>query len=56
MDLGVKENLCGKCIKTADGFKLVNEEVGLRYSGASFDDNNIGAGSNQVFLHHDPEC
>jgi len=56
MDLGVKENLCGKCIKTADGFKLVNQEVGLRYSGASFDDNNIGAGSNQVKLHHDPEC
>ena len=47
-DLGVKENLCGKCTKTADGFKLTNTDAGLRFAGYSFDDNRIGAKSVQA--------
>ena len=50
IDLGVTDNLCGKCEKTATGYKLVNKEAGLRYAGASFDDNENGEGSNQVRL------
>jgi len=47
-DLGVKDNLCGTCHKTADGFKLVNTDAGLRFAGYSFDDNMIGAKSVQA--------
>jgi len=47
-DLGVKDNLCGKCEKTADGYKLVNHEAGLRFAGSSFDDNHVGRGSVQA--------
>jgi len=47
-DLGVKDNLCGTCEKTPDGYRLVNREVGLRFAGASFDDNQIGKRSVQA--------
>jgi len=47
-DLGVKDNLCGKCEKTAAGYRLVNREAGLRFAGASFDDNNVGKGTVQA--------
>ena len=47
-DLGVKDNLCGTCHKTPDGFKLKNTVAGLRYAGYSFDDNHIGRGSYQA--------
>ena len=47
-DLGVKDNLCGKCTKTADGFKLTNTDAGLRFAGYSFDDQEIGRGSIQA--------
>ena len=47
-DLGVKDNLCGTCSKTADGFKLTNTDAGLRFAGYSFDDNQIGVGSVQA--------
>jgi len=47
-DLGVKDNLCGKCQKTAIGYKLVNYEAGLRFAGASFDDNEVGKGTVQA--------
>ena len=45
--LGVTDNLCGKCEKDGAGFKLVNE-IGLRWGGKSFDDNQIGKGSIQA--------
>jgi len=47
-DLGVKDNLCGKCTKTAEGFKLTNTDAGLRFAGYSFDDNEIGIKSVQA--------
>ncbi len=40
----VKDNLCGKCTKYGtSGFKLEESKAGLRFNGASFDDNQIGA-------------
>eukprot|EP00961_Rhodomonas_salina_P097042 1305450-Rhodomonas_salina.1 len=42
--LGIKDNMCGKCEKTAGGFKLSEPKMGLRFNGASFDDNQIGTG------------
>ena len=54
--LGIKENMCGKCVKTATGFKLENTKRGLRWGAkganaagaASFDDNFIRRGSTQA--------
>lgn len=47
-DLGIKENLCGKCTKlSGGGFKLYDRH-GLRFNGASFDDNQNGVGSYQA--------
>jgi hypothetical protein len=47
-DLGVKDNLCGKCTKTAEGFKLTNTDAGLRFAGYSFDNKEIGVKSVQA--------
>jgi hypothetical protein len=47
-DLGITDNLCGKCTKLAGGgFKLYSRH-GLRFNGASFDDNQNGVGSYQA--------
>jgi hypothetical protein len=47
--LGVTDNLCGKCEALPNGgFKLSETKQGLRYAGASFDDNNVQAGSYQA--------
>jgi len=46
--LGIKDNLCGKCTKLAGGgFKLYSRN-GLRFNGASFDDNQNGKGTYQA--------
>ena len=47
--LGVADNLCGKCTRLpGGGFRLEETKYGLRYAGASFDDNQIGRGSYQA--------
>ena len=47
--LGVKDNLCGECeALPGGGFKLSEGKMGLRFAGASFDDNEIGTGSYQA--------
>jgi hypothetical protein len=46
--LGVTDNLCGKCEADGKGWKLTNEEAGLRWGAKSFDDNENGAGSFQA--------
>ena len=46
--LGIKDNLCGKCSSLGNGnFRLV-ADIGLRFNGYSFDDNQIGKGSYQA--------
>jgi len=46
--LGIKDNLCGKCVSLGGGaFRLI-ADVGLRFNGYSFDDNRIGKGSFQA--------
>jgi hypothetical protein len=41
--LGVTDNLCGECSKWGNGgFTLKESKMGLRFRGASFDDNEIG--------------
>jgi len=47
-ELGVTDNLCGECVKTDAGWKLVNDKIGLQYAGKTFDDNRIGKGSVQA--------
>ena len=47
-ELGVADNLCGECIATDNGWKLVNDKMGLQFEGKSFDDNRIGKGSIQA--------
>lgn len=47
--LGVMDNMCGKCTALpGGGFQLEETSAGLRYAGASFDDNQIGTGSYQA--------
>ena len=47
-DLGITDNLCGQCTKLSDGgFKLYSQR-GLRFNGASFDDNQNGVGTYQA--------
>ena len=47
--LGVTDNLCGKCTAlSGGGFRLEEPKMGLRFGGASFDDNQIGKGSYQA--------
>lgn len=47
-DLGITDNLCGQCTQLPDGgFKLYNKH-GLRFNGASFDDNQNGVGTYQA--------
>lgn len=55
LSLGIKDNMCGKCTKTATGFALENTKAGLRWGpngaavdGKSFDDNYIGKGTTQA--------
>ena len=48
--LGIKDNLCGKCVSLGGGaFRLI-ADVGLRFNGYSFDDNRIGKGSFQACI------
>lgn len=42
------DNLCGKCEKLPGGGFKLSSTNGLRFGGASFDDNQIGLGSYQA--------
>eukprot|EP00961_Rhodomonas_salina_P092795 1248869-Rhodomonas_salina.1 len=45
----VKDNMCGECKSWGSGgFELRENAMGIRFNGASFDDNQIGKGSYQA--------
>jgi len=46
--LGIKDNLCGKCTALPGGGVKLYSRHGLRFNGASFDDNQNGAGTYQA--------
>ena len=48
MNLGIKENMCGKCTSLGGGNFRLEATEGLRFGGKSFDDNMIGRGSMQA--------
>jgi len=46
--LGIKDNLCGTCTALAGGGVKLSNVRGLRFNGASFDDNQNGKGTYQA--------
>jgi hypothetical protein len=47
-NLGIQDNLCGTCTALSDGGVKLSNVYGLRFNGASFDDNQNGVGSYQA--------
>lgn len=46
--LGIKDNMCGVCTALSGGGVQLENSHGIRFNGASFDDNQIGTGSYQA--------
>jgi len=46
--LGIKDNMCGTCTALPGGGIRLENSHGIRFDGASFDDNQIGKGSYQA--------
>jgi len=46
--LGIVDNQCGKCTALPNGGVRIENSHGLRFNGASYDDNQIGKGSYQA--------